>query len=65
MGEFPAGGEAEVDAAVAAASRASAAWARSNIQQRHDILRRVAEGIAAQATDLARTLALEEGKPLG
>ncbi|MCY1672058.1 aldehyde dehydrogenase family protein [Novosphingobium sp. SL115] len=64
VGQFPIGGVDEVDAAVAAALSASHAWARSNIQHRHDILRRVADGIAAQADRIANVLAREEGKPL-
>ncbi|MFM2371599.1 MAG: hypothetical protein RIS85_1321 [Pseudomonadota bacterium] len=64
VGQFPIGGADEVNAAVAAALSAARAWARSNIQLRHDVLRRVADGIAAQAASIARVLASEEGKPL-
>jgi len=64
VGLFPSGGAAEVDAAVAAATSAAPLWARSNIQQRHDMLRRIADGIAGGATEIGTILAREEGKPL-
>lgn len=64
IGEFPAGTETEVHAAIEAASAASPGWARSNIQQRHDILRRIADAIMAQKDELATVLAREEGKPI-
>jgi acyl-CoA reductase-like NAD-dependent aldehyde dehydrogenase len=50
--------------AIAAAKAASPAWARSGIQQRHDILNVVADELLARRTELGTLLAREEGKTL-
>src|SRR5574340_1302478 len=50
--------------AIAAAKEAFPAWSRSTIQQRHDILKRVGDGIIARREELGRILAREEGKTL-
>ena len=50
--------------AIAAAKTASAGWARSGIQQRHDILQAVANEILARRQELGALLAREEGKTL-
>src|SRR5574340_98562 len=50
--------------AIAAAKAAFPAWSRSTIQQRHDILKRVGDGIIARREELGRILAREEGKTL-
>ncbi|WP_193181832.1 aldehyde dehydrogenase family protein [Nisaea sediminum] len=55
-----AGAEQAIDAAVAA----SHAWARSPIQQRHDILAAAAAEIMARKEELGRLLSREEGKTL-
>ena len=51
--------------AIAAAGKAFPAWARSGIQQRHDILKRIGDEILARKDELGRLLAREEGKTLG
>lgn len=61
LGEIHAGGEAEVDAAVAAARAAFPAWAALSAKERGDILRRVADGIDARAEDLARVETRDNG----
>lgn len=50
--------------AIAAAKAAFPGWARSGIQQRHDILRVVADELLARRQELGRLLAREEGKTL-
>lgn len=61
LGEVHAGGDAEVDAAVAAARAAFPAWAALSAKERGDILRRVADGIDARAEDLARVETSDNG----
>ena len=50
--------------AIEAAKHAFAAWSRSPIQQRHDILKRIGDEILARRDELGRLLAREEGKTL-
>ncbi|HEU0220905.1 MAG TPA: aldehyde dehydrogenase family protein, partial [Paracoccaceae bacterium] len=50
--------------AIAAAHAAFPAWSRSGPQQRHDVLRKVADEIEARAGELGDLLAREEGKTL-
>jgi aminomuconate-semialdehyde/2-hydroxymuconate-6-semialdehyde dehydrogenase len=64
LGEISAGGEAEVDAAVAAARDAFPAWAALPVAERAAILRRVADGIDARAEDLARVETRDNGSLL-
>jgi alpha-ketoglutaric semialdehyde dehydrogenase len=55
---------ADTQLAVAAAKNASAAWARSGVQRRHDILKTASDEILSRRYELGRLLAREEGKPL-
>ncbi|WP_040261981.1 gamma-aminobutyraldehyde dehydrogenase [Pseudomonas massiliensis] len=55
---------AQVEAAIAAASRAFPAWSRTTPQQRANRLLAIAERIEARADQLARIEALNCGKPL-
>ncbi|MGR3591001.1 MAG: aldehyde dehydrogenase family protein [Limimaricola soesokkakensis] len=48
--------------AIAAARAAFPAWSRSGPQQRHDLLKKVSDTIAARAEELGELLAREEGK---
>lgn len=64
IGEFPQAGAGDVEAAIAAAKAAFPAWARSSIQLRHDILKRIGDEIIARKDELGRLLAREEGKTL-
>ena len=61
--EAPDGGQAELDAAVAAARRAFPGWAATPIEERRAALKRVAGVISANLQDLARLLTQEQGKP--
>ncbi len=56
-----AGGQAEVDAAVAAAREAFPAWAALPVAERSVILRRVAEGVEARVEDLSRVETRDNG----
>jgi betaine-aldehyde dehydrogenase len=58
------GGEAEVQAAVAAAAAAQPAWARASGAQRGEVLRRIARAVAEHEAPLAQLQAQNNGKPL-
>ena len=64
LGEIAAGGEDEVDQAVAAARAAFPAWAALPVAERSAILRRLADGIDARAEDLARVETRDNGSLL-
>jgi aldehyde dehydrogenase (NAD+) len=64
VGQFAMAGEAETIQAIEAAKAAFPAWSVSGIQERHDILKRVGEGILARKEELGRLLSREEGKTL-
>ncbi len=66
VGDYPLAGEADTDAAVAAARRAFEAgpWPRMSGAERSRLLLRVAEGIRAAAEELALVEVLESGKPI-
>lgn len=55
---------AQADAAVAAAGAALAGWAATPLEKRRNCIERLADAVAAHADELARTLTLEQGKPL-
>ncbi|HTO25779.1 MAG TPA: aldehyde dehydrogenase family protein, partial [Gaiellaceae bacterium] len=60
----PRGGREDAQAAIAAANRASDGWARATAFERADAMHRVADVIERRADELARTLTLDQGKPL-
>ncbi len=62
VARYPAGGTAEVDAAVAAARRAFAGWSSASPEVRSDLLDRVGATLMARAADIGVLLAREEGK---
>jgi aldehyde dehydrogenase (NAD+) len=62
VGEFQYSTQADVDAAVAAASDAQTEWADRQAPERGEFLRRAAEEIRARSDELAETLTREEGK---
>ncbi|MBI4570555.1 MAG: aldehyde dehydrogenase, partial [Chloroflexi bacterium] len=67
VGTYPLAGTEDVDLAVDAARRAfdSGVWSNAPAKQRHDVLRKVADGMRAQIGPLATLLAQEVGKPIG
>jgi aldehyde dehydrogenase (NAD+) len=62
VASYPAGGKAEVDAAVAAARAAFPAWSMASPELRSDLLDRVGATIMARAAELGELLSREEGK---
>ncbi|NNG04937.1 MAG: NAD-dependent succinate-semialdehyde dehydrogenase [Inquilinus sp.] len=64
LGEAPAAGPADVEAAIAAAERALASWRETQSWERARIIRRIGELLAERAGAIARVLTLEVGKPL-
>ncbi len=64
VGEFPRAGTAEAERAIRAARDAFPAWSRSNLQERHDILKRIGDEILARKDEIGRLLSREEGKTL-
>jgi betaine-aldehyde dehydrogenase len=64
MAEVPRAGVEETDAAVARARRALASWRTVSPGDRAALLRRIADGVEAEAGDLARLEARNAGKPL-
>jgi alpha-ketoglutaric semialdehyde dehydrogenase len=64
IGDFPRGSAADTERAIKAAKQAFPGWARSSIQVRHDILKRIGDEILARKDEIGRLLAREEGKTL-
>ena len=64
LAECPRGSVAQLNAAVAAAKAAFPAWAKADIGARRKIIGEIADLIDANASELARTLTQEQGKPL-
>lgn len=64
IGAYARASREDAQQAIAAARAAFPAWARSGIQQRHDILLKVSTEILARRDELGRLLAREEGKTL-
>ena len=64
LAECPRGSVAQLNEAVAAAKAAFPAWAATDIEARRKIIGQIADLIDATASELARTLTQEQGKPL-
>ena len=64
IGTVAQGDRADAVAAIEAARRAAGGWARLSAFDRAALLHRVADVIEARRDDLARTLTLDQGKPL-
>jgi alpha-ketoglutaric semialdehyde dehydrogenase len=64
IGEFPASGAEDVEAAVAAADEAFPSWSRLPMAQRAAVLTKAAAAVEARVEDIARDMTLEMGKPL-
>ncbi|MFJ9770960.1 aldehyde dehydrogenase family protein [Kitasatospora sp. NPDC101157] len=65
LATVPAGGTADVDAAVAAARRAAAGWAASTREERLALLTRLRDGIAGAQAEITSTVVAELGAPVG
>src|SRR5437870_12649890 len=64
LATVPAGTSADVARAVAAARAAFPEWSRTSTGQRADLLRRVQDGLAKRADEIAETISTEMGCPL-
>ena len=64
IGSVPEGGREDVRRAVAAAAESWRKWAGFSAFERAQAMRRIAEIILARREELARTLTLDQGKPL-
>jgi len=64
MGRVPAGGEKDIDAAVAAARAALEGWSRTPVEERSAFLQKISDGLKARADELAKTIAQEVGMPI-
>jgi acyl-CoA reductase-like NAD-dependent aldehyde dehydrogenase len=64
IGEVPRGTREDARRAIAAANRASDGWARATAFERAAAMVRVAEAIEGKRKELARTLTLDQGKPI-
>jgi aldehyde dehydrogenase (NAD+) len=62
VAQFPDGGTAETDAAIAAARAAFPAWSAASPEVRADLLDKVGATILARAAELGELLSREEGK---
>ena len=63
--ECPRASESQLNAAVAAAKAAWPTWAATPIDQRKQVVLKIADVIEANAGELAQLLTEEQGKPLG
>ena len=64
MGKVPAGGEADIAAAVRAARAAFDGWSQLPVAQRADYLAKISAGLKQRAELLAKTIAQEVGMPI-
>jgi betaine-aldehyde dehydrogenase len=64
MGKVPAGGEKDIDAAVAAARAAFEGWSATPAAKRAEYLQKISDGLKARAAELASTIAQEVGMPI-
>jgi len=64
VGKCPHATQAQVDAAVEAASAAQPAWAAMSLEQRKEVMTKAADALDAHIDSLAALLVEEQGKPL-
>jgi len=64
MGSVPAGGEADINAAVAAARGALEAWSQTPVEKRAEYLEKISAGLKARADELGKLIAQEVGMPI-
>ena len=64
MGKVPAGGEKDIEAAVAAARGALEAWSATPAAKRAQYLQKISDGLKARAAELGSTIAQEVGMPI-
>jgi acyl-CoA reductase-like NAD-dependent aldehyde dehydrogenase len=64
MGRVPAGGEKDIEAAVAAARAALEGWSATPTAKRAEYLQKISDGLKARAAELGSTIAQEVGMPI-
>jgi aldehyde dehydrogenase (NAD+) len=64
MGSVPAGGEQDINAAVAAARAALEGWSQTAVGKRAEFLEKISAGLKARAEELATLIAEEVGMPI-
>ena len=64
MGKVPAGGEKDIEAAVAAARSAFEGWSATPPAKRAEYLQKISDGLKARAAELGSTIAQEVGMPI-
>jgi aldehyde dehydrogenase (NAD+) len=64
MGSVPAGGEQDINAAVAAARAALEGWSQTAVEKRAEFLEKISAGLKARAEELAKLIAEEVGMPI-
>src|SRR5688572_12460199 len=64
IGKVPAGSAEDATRAVEAAARAFGPWSETPLEERAQLLERIADGLGARSDELARTIAAEVGMPL-
>jgi betaine-aldehyde dehydrogenase len=64
MGKVPAGGEKDINAAVAAAQAALEAWSATPADKRAEYLQKISDGLKARSAELGSTISQEVGMPI-
>src|SRR5579885_1693919 len=64
IAEVAHGGRADADRAIEAAARAFPAWRAVSVSERAKVLKKTAELLRERADRIARTMTMEQGKPL-
>jgi len=64
MGRVPAGGEKDIDTAVAVARAALDGWSQTPVDKRAEILEKISAGLKARGEELAQLIAREVGMPI-
>ncbi|MGH8708204.1 MAG: aldehyde dehydrogenase family protein, partial [Burkholderiales bacterium] len=64
MGQVPAGGEKDIDAAAKAAHAALEGWSQIPADKRAEFLQKISDGLKARADEIAKTIAQEVGMPI-
>ena len=64
IGSVPIGDASDIDAAVAAAQRASPEWSRTSVEDRADLLNRISAAIKDRGEELAQLITAEVGTPI-
>jgi acyl-CoA reductase-like NAD-dependent aldehyde dehydrogenase len=64
MGKVPAGGEKDINAAVAAAQAALESWSATPTEKRAEYLQKISDGLKARSAELGSTISQEVGMPI-